>query len=364
MNQNRQRRRLSGAARAAGLPAFAGLAGLAAVLLFAGGLPLAAAPAGANERVVHLYTGRHYPADRELYDLFQAKTGIRVRALEGKTGALLEKLRLEGEDSPADVFMTVDAGNLWRAEQAGLFQPLRSPVLESRIPAAYRSPDDLWFGFATRNRIAYYAPARVSEPPASWEDLADPRFRGRICVRSSSNIYNLSLLSSFIASEGAAAAEAWARAVRANMARKPAGGDTDQIRAVAAGVCDLAIGNHYYYARLLASGKEGDRAVTDAVKPLWLGEDGAGVHANISGAGLLRSAKNTEEARAFLEFLASDEAQAVFAAANNEYPVAEGVALSDALRSLGRHRTAPAAVAVYGRNQEQAQRIYDRVGWE
>ena len=237
------------------------------------------------QEVLKIYTGRHYPADKLLYEKFEAQTGIQIQELEGKTSVLLERLKLEGDNSPADLFITVDAGNLWRAAEAGLLQPVSSQTLTKRIPAKYRNEENLWFGFATRNRIAFYNPATLTDPPTSWHDLSDARFAGKICVRSSSNIYNLSLLASFIELWGEAQATDWAAAVRNNMARDPQGGDTDQIRAVAAGVCDIAIANHYYYARLLASAKPEDQAVTAKAQPLWLGEADTGVHANISGSG-------------------------------------------------------------------------------
>ena len=315
------------------------------------------------QEVLNIYSGRHYPADKILYERFEAQTGIKIRTLEGKTSVLLERLKLERENSPADLFITVDAGNLWRAAEADLFQPVSSSVLTSRIPEKYRNPEGLWFGFATRNRIVFYNPARVRVPPTSWQDLADSRFKGKICVRSSSNIYNLSLLASFVELWGEAKATEWAQAIRDNMARDPSGGDTDQIRAVAAGVCDLSIGNHYYYARLLASDKPEDKAVTEVVKPLWLGESDMGVHANISGAGVLRSAKNKRAAIRYLEFLATEDSQLVFSEANNEYPVVLGVAVAPVLERLGVHKTSEINVSVYGENQPIAQRLYDSVGW-
>ena len=332
-----------------------GVAGLAVLVL---GVNIARA------QTLNIYTGRHYPADQMLYDLFQSQTGITVNALEGKTGALLERLRLEGDESPADLFITVDAGNLWRARNLDLLAPVVSDVLVARIPPHLRSPENLWFGFATRSRIAFYNPRVLAAPPRRWSDLALPEYREQICARSSSNIYNLSLLASFIERDGEDAAARWAQGVVANFARPPAGGDTDQLRAAAEGICGVAIANHYYYARLLASESAADNDVAAALVPLWLGEEGDGVHANISGGALLRSAKNREEAVAFLEFLASDRAQEIFAEANNEYPVVAGVALSPVLDVLGLHRTEEVNVSVYGRNQALAQRIYDRAGWQ
>lgn len=312
---------------------------------------------------VNLYSSRHYDTDEALYENFTKQTGIKVNRIEGNADAMIERITSEGQASPADLLITVDAGRIWRAEQAGILAPVESAVLNERVPAHLRHPDGLWFGFSTRARVIYIDPARVAEPPKSYAELADPKYKGQICIRSSSNIYNLSLLSSIIAHEGAEAAEAWAAGVVANMARDPQGGDTDQIRAVAAGECAMAVGNTYYYVRLMRSEKPEDKAVVEKVKLVWP-EGGHGVHANISGAGLVKTAPNKKAAVMFLEYLASDEAQGYFANGNNEYPVVANVLENPALESLGTPTFDTVNVKVYGENQPEAQKIFDRVGWK
>jgi iron(III) transport system substrate-binding protein len=260
--------------------------------------------------------------------------------------------------------MTVDAGRLWRAEQEGVFQSIESPVLDERVPAAMRHPDNKWFGFSQRVRAIFYDPNDID--PAnlkSYEDLADPRFQGEICIRSSNNIYNQSLLASLIAHHGKEEAEAWAQGVVDNMARDPEGGDTDQILGVASGECNIAVANHYYYARLLESDDPEERAAAEKVKVLFPNQDGRGAHVNIGGAGVVRNAPHHENATRFLEFLASDEAQALFVEGNHEYPVVEGAAKDPVLDSLGDFKTDDINVSALGENNPEAIRIFDRAGW-
>ena len=324
----------------------------------------AVAPARAEEEL-NIYTSRHYQSDEAFYENFTKETGIRINRIEGKDDALIERLRNEGRNSPADVLITVDAGRLWRADQLGLFREVDSDSLDRRIPAELRSAEGHWFGFSLRARLIFYDKARI-EPGAikTYEDLADPRWKGRVCIRSSSNIYNLSLLSSMIASRGEKAAEAWAKGVVANFARDPEGGDTDQIRAVAAGECGIAVANSYYFARLLASDDPADRKVAEAVGVVFPNQDDRGTHVNISGAGVLKWAPHPDAAVRFLEYLASDEAQRIFADGNDEYPVVEAVPANKVLRKLGDFKRDTLNVAEYGRNQPLAQMIFDRAGWK
>jgi iron(III) transport system substrate-binding protein len=318
-----------------------------------------------EQPVVNIYSARHYQSDEELYQAFTAATGIRVRRIEGTDDALIERILQEGGASPADILFTVDAGRLWRAEQAGVFQPVESPLLNQRIPAQLRHPGGQWFGFSSRARIIFYDPERI-EPDAitRYEDLADPRWRGELCIRSGSNIYNLSLMASMIAAHGPEQAEEWARGVVANFARNPQGGDTDQIRAVAAGECGIAVANSYYFARLLTSGDPSDRAVVERLRWVFPNQQDRGTHVNISGAGVVTSARNPAGAVAFLEFLASNEAQTRFARGNNEYPVVTGAALENpALEQLGPFKADPLDAAMYGVHQAEAQRALDRAGW-
>ena len=320
-----------------------------------------------QDSVLNIYSSRHYQTDEALYAGFTQQTGIRINRIEAGEDALIERLKNEGARSPADVLITVDAGRLWRAEQLGLFQPVQSEILERRIPASFREPGGHWFGFSMRARVIAYAKDRVpgAEVPRTYESLADAKWKDRICVRSSSNIYNLSLMGSLIEQLGEAQAEAWAKAVRANMARAPKGGDTDQLKAVAAGECDVAISNHYYYARLARSEKPEDRAVADKIGIVFPNQSGRGTHVNISGAGVLKHAPHRANAVKFLEYLAGDAAQRYFADGNNEWPVVPSVRVNNpALAALGAFKYDTLNVAALGRNQPASQRLYDRVAWK
>lgn len=322
----------------------------------------AAGTASADE--VNIYSARHYDSDQALYDAFTEKTGIDVNVLQGSSDQLIERIKREGKASPADVMITVDAGRLWRAEEEGIFQSVDSKVLDERLPATVRQPDGKWFGFSQRVRAIFYDPQDVD--PANlktYEDLADPRFKGELCIRSSNNIYNQSLLASIIAHDGKQKAEQWAQGVVDNMARDPEGGDTDQILGVASGECDIAVANHYYYARLLESDNPDDRAAAKKVQILFPNQDGRGAHVNIGGAGVVRDAPHRENAVRFLEFLASDEAQALFVKGNHEYPVVDGVAKDPVLESWGDFKRDDLNVSALGENNPEAIRIFDRVGW-
>src|SRR6056297_128140 len=331
---------------------------LLAVAMVASGLGLA------QDAAVNVYTARHYDTDEALYDRFEELTGIAVNVIEGDSDELISRIESEGANSPADVFITVDAGRLWRAEQAGLLAGVDSPVLNAVVPENLRHPDGLWFGLTQRVRGIVYAPDRVDVSElGTYEGLTEPTLEGRICIRSSNNIYNQSLLASLIASLGQDAAETWAAGVVENMARPPQGGDTDQIRAVAAGECDVAVVNHYYLARLMQSDDPADNEVADAVGWLFPNQDGRGAHVNVSGAGVVASAPNRANAIRFVTFLTTPAAQTVFAGGNDELPVVDGVASSDATESLGDFVTDAVNVSLYGRNNPDAVRIFDRVGW-
>jgi iron(III) transport system substrate-binding protein len=326
---------------------------------------LVLAPTQAEEQVLNLYSSRHYQTDEALYANFTKATGIKVNRIEAGEDPLIERLKQEGARSPADVLLTVDAGRLWRAEQAGLLQPVQSKVLEERVPASLRHPEGLWFGFSMRARPIFYAKGRVDPATISdYESLADPRHKGKVCIRSSSNVYNLSLMSSLIAAHGPDKAESWARGVVANMARAPKGGDTDQLMAVAAGECDIAVANTYYYVRLLKSTKPADKAAAEKIGVVFPNQKGRGTHVNISGAGVAKNAPHRAAAIKFLEYLASPEAQAYFANGNNEYPVVGAVTGNKELQSLGDFRKDTLNVSLFGRNQGAAQQAYDRAGWK
>lgn len=319
---------------------------------------------GAAAQTVNLYSARHYDVDQQLYDGFTEKTGIEVQVLEGSSDQLVERIQREGIASPADVLITVDAGRLWRAEQADVLQSVESAVLEERIPPYLRHPDGLWFGFSQRMRLIYVNPDRVDpEMVATYEDLARPELEGQVCIRSSNNIYNQSLLASMIEIHGAEGAEQWAEGLVRNLAREPQGGDTDQIRGVAAGECDVAVANHYYYLRLANSEDPADREVAENVKVIFPNQDGRGVHVNIGGAGVVKNAPHRENAVKFLEYLASDEAQELFAKANYEYPVTEDVQRHEALQEWGDVKLDQLNIDALGRNNPEAVRVADRAGW-
>lgn len=316
-------------------------------------------------RRLNLYSSRHYDTDDQLYEGFRQATGIRVNVVEAEADQLIERIKSEGQNSPADLLMTVDAGRLWRAEQQGLFQPVTSTTLTNAIPAALRHPDGLWFGLTKRARVIMYNKTVVNPRELStYEDLVDPKWRGRILVRSSTNIYNQSLVGSLIAAHGAAQTETWARGLVANFARNPEGGDTDQIKAAAAGLGDIAIANTYYLARLIKSDKREDRQVAETMGVFFPNQGDRGTHVNISGAGVVKTAPHREAAIQFLEYLASPAAQAIFAQSNNEYPVVEGVALDSVVAGFGQFKADPLNAAVFGRNNPEALRITDRAGWK
>ncbi len=324
------------------------------------------APArAADEPVLNLYSARHYQTDEALYDNFTKATGIKINRIEAGDDQLVERLKNEGAASPADVLLIVDAARLWQAQQMGLFQPVRSAVLDERIPAKYRDPGNNWFGFSYRARVIVYNKTMVDRANvATYGLLADPRNKGKVCTRSGSHPYNLSLIGSQIAHLGEAGAEAWAKGVVANMARMPKGGDSDQIKAVAAGECALALTNTYYYARIMRSTAPADREIVAKTGVVFPDQDGLGTHVNISGAGVLRSAPHRENAVKFLEYLSSADAQRYFADGNNEWPVVPSVVVANpALDALGKFRIDPLPIASYGKYTAEAQKIADRVGW-
>jgi len=329
------------------------------------GFALASSPVLAQEKVLNLYSSRHYQTDEALYANFTKATGIKLNRIEAGEDPLIERLRNEGAASPADVLVTVDAGRLWRAEQMGLFQPIESKVLASRLPENMRNPNNQWFGFSARARVLVYNKSMLKAGEVlNYEDLADPRLKGKVCSRSGGHIYNLSLMSALIEHWGEAKAEAWAKGVVANLARTPRGGDTDQIRAVAAGECAVAISNDYYYARLMRSDNPDDRKVVDATALVYPNQKSFGTHMNVSGAGVIKTSKNRDAAVRYLEYLASDAAQSYFADGNNERPVARGVQINNkALASLGNFKQDTLNISVLGRNQPLAQKIFDRVGF-
>lgn len=315
------------------------------------------------EEVVNVYSARHYDTDLALYDRFLETTGVRVRLIEGGSDALIERLANEAEFSPADVLITVDAGRLWRARQRGVLQAVQSSVLSARIPAHLRDADGYWFGLSKRARvIVYNKAAGLPEGVARYEDLAAEALRGQVCMRSSGNIYNVSLLASLIAHSGEPDAEAWARGVVANFRRPPQGNDTAQLKAVAAGECGVSIANTYYLGRLLGAEAEADRAVAAAIGVLFPNQAGRGAHVNISGAGVARHAPHRDNAVRFLEYLTGDFAQRLFAEGNNEYPVVG--AATGPIATLGAFAEDTLPATMLGSHQASAVKVFDRAGWK
>ena len=321
-------------------------------------------PAFAQEKVLNLYSARHYQTDEALYSSFTRQTGIKINRIEGKEDELLERIKNEGANSPADVFITVDAARLAQADALGLFAPVQSKLLDERIPAHLRSTD--WFAFSTRARVILYNKAAVNpDDVRSYEDLAHPKLKGKVCVRSGAHPYNLSLGSALIHHLGEQKTEEWAKGLVANFARAPKGGDTDQIKAVAAGECGVSISNTYYIARLLRSEKPEDKKAMEKIGVVWPNQKNFGTHINISGGGMLKTAPHKEAAIKFLEYLASDDAQRYFADGNNEYPVVASAATENpALVSLGRFKAETVPIGKVGANTAAVQQMLDRVGFK
>lgn len=321
------------------------------------------------QQVLNLYSARHYQTDEALYDNFTKATGIRINRIDGDDSGILSRLKSEGAASPADVVLLVDAARLWRAEADGLFQPVKSTLLEQRIPATLRSDDkgqgSSWFGFSTRARVVVYDKTRVQRSEVdTYEELAAPANKGRLCIRSGSHPYNVSLFGSMLVQMGPEKTEAWLKGLVDNMARAPKGGDTDQIRAVAAGECAVAVTNSYYLARMMRSAKPEDRAVVEKVAVVFPNQGGAGTHVNIAGGAVARYARNRDAAVRFLEYLASDEAQRYFADGNNEWAVVAGVRTANpALQALGDFKAEAVPVSAIGASQAEVQRMLDRVGF-
>jgi len=313
---------------------------------------------------VNIYSSRHYDTDLDLYENFTEETGIAVNLIEGSSDELIERINSEGVNSPADVVITVDAGRLWRAKEADVLQPISSGVLEERIPAELRDPENYWFGLSQRVRGIIYHKDRVD--PSELEgylELADDKWEGRLCIRSSNNIYNQSLVASMIESYGVEETESWAEQFVENFARSPQGGDTDQIKAVAAGQCDVTIANHYYLARLYNSRTDADREAAGAVDIYFPSEEHGGTHVNISGAGVAANSPNKENAIRFIEYLTQPLAQQYYAGGNYEFPVVEGIETPDILDEFGEFESDLVNVAAYGKNNPEAIRLMDRAGW-
>ena len=333
---------------------------------------LAAGPALAQDQVLNLYSARHYPSDEALYSQVTRSTGIRIQRVDADDAGILARLRAEGAASPADVILLVDAARLWRGEAEGLFQPVKSAALDAAIPAQLRSAPNAdgasaWYGFSTRARVIVYDKAKVQRDDVdTYEELGDPKNKGRLCIRTGSHPYNLSLFGSVYEHLGAARTEAWLKGMVDNMARAPKGGDTDQIRAVAAGECAVAVSNSYYLARLMRSSKPEDQAVVEKVGVVFPNQTSWGTHVNIAGGAVAKHAKNQANAIKFLEYLASPAAQEHFANGNNEWPAAKGVKLDNpALQAMsgGSFKSETIPISTVGKNSVTVQQMLDRVGF-
>lgn len=317
------------------------------------------------EGELNLYSSRHYDTDERLYSEFTEATGIEINRIEGNADELIARMDAEGANSPADVFLTVDTVRLSRAKDLGLLQPVDSEVLDRAVPAYLRDEDDEWFGFSQRSRILFYDAADVPNPPRTYQDLADPAYEGMICIRSATNVYTQNIVAALIAHLGEEAVADWAEAVVGNFARDPQGGDTDQLRGLVSGECDIAMSNTYYFARALRKDVDGLGADDlDGIGWVFPNQNDIGAHMNISGGGVAANAPNRDNAVAFLEYLASAPAQAYFSAGNDEYPAVPGVGLSPSVAALGIFRPDTIDLSEIAGNIEAANRILAEAGWE
>ena len=330
----------------------------------AAGTVLAGSVAAQDAGELNLYSSRHYDTDERLYSDFEAQTGIKINRIEGNADELIARIEAEGTNSPADVLLTVDTSRLQRAKDAGILQPVASATLEERIPANLQDADDQWFGFSQRARIIFFDADDVAEPPTTYLALADPAYEGMVCSRSSTNVYSQTLMAAMIENHGEDVAREWAQGVVDNFARDPQGGDTDQLLAIVSGECDVVLSNTYYFARALRTEVEGLSGALDQIGWVFPSQDAEGAHMNLSGGSVAANAPNRENAVAFLEYLASDSAQAYFSAGNDEYPAVPSVERSESVAALGDFVGDDASLSAVAENIPAAQRIFDEVGWE
>lgn len=328
-------------------------------------LLVGAAGAAHAEGELNLYSSRHYDTDERLYSDFEALTGITINRIESKADELIARIKAEGENSPADILLTVDTSRLERAKSEGILQSIDSDVLETRIPSHLQDEDNQWFGFSQRARIVFYDKQDVSDPPRTYVDLADPKYKGQVCHRSSTNVYSITLLSAVIENYGEEAATAWAKGVVDNFARDPQGGDTDQLRGLVSGECDVSISNTYYFARALRKDVEGlAKADLENIGWVFPSQNAEGAHMNLSGGGVAVNAPNKDNAIRFLEYLASDQAQQYFSAGNDEYPGVPGVAISPSVAQLGLFKPDDVDQSAVAQHAATAVKIFSDVGWK
>ncbi len=343
------------------------LTALSFLTLLAAGTPVLA-----QEQVLNLYSARHYSTDEALYANFTKATGIKIQRVDADDAGILARLKAEGSASPADVILLVDAARLYKGEVDGLFKPVKSKLLQDVLPAQYRAAPTAegtaWFGFSTRARVIVYDKLKVKrEDVDTYEELADPKHKGKVFIRSGSHLYNLSLFGAMTTHLGEKKAEDWLKGIVANLARDPKGGDTDQIKAVGAGECQIAVSNTYYIARLLRSSSPEDKALMEKVGVVFPNQSSWGTHLNIAGGAVARHAKNTAAAVKFLEYLASPEAQGYFANGNNEWPTAKGVKVNNpALQAMsgGDFKAETIPLAAVGAHTVKVQQMLDRVGFK
>ena len=326
---------------------------------------LALIPPAGPAQEVNVYSGRKEALIKPLFDEYTKETGIRVNLVTGKADALIKRLELEGENSPADLLLTVDAGRLHRAKELGLLQAITSAELDEAVPENYRDPQGYWYGLSIRARVIVHSRTEIKPAQLStYEALADPAWHNQLCVRSSSNIYNQSLVASMLAHHGPEETESWIRGLVGNFARDPKGGDRDQVKAVAAGQCNLALVNTYYLAGMLSSGIDAEVDAAEQVALFWPNQDGRGAHVNVSGAGVTRSARHKDAAVRLLEFLVSVPAQEWYGKTNSEFPVREGLSGDSTLQSWGEFKADNLNLAILGENNQDAVRAMDRAGWK
>jgi iron(III) transport system substrate-binding protein len=316
------------------------------------------------EGEVNLYSSRHYDTDERLYSDFTKATGITINRIEGKADELIARMQAEGANSPADILLTVDTSRLKRAADAGVLQSAYSEVLEARMPSNLQDADNQWFGFSQRARIIFFDKNEVSEPPMDYVSLANPKYKGMVCHRSSSNVYSQTLLASVIENHGVEAATAWAQGMVDNFARDPQGGDTDQLRGIVSGECDIAVANTYYFARAMRIDVSGVTDDIDQIGWVFPAQEAEGAHMNLSGGGVAAHAPNRANAIAFLEYLSSDQAQQYFSAGNDEFPAVKGVALSESVAKLGAFKADDVNLSAVALNLPAAQKIFNDVGWK
>jgi iron(III) transport system substrate-binding protein len=332
--------------------------------ILASALTAAVATSAAAEGELNLYSSRHYDTDERLYSDFEEATGITINRIEGKADELIARMEAEGANSPADILLTVDTSRLARAKNADLLQSIDSAVLEDKVPANLQDTDNQWFGFSQRARIIFFDKAEVANPPATYLDLAKPEYKGLVCIRSSTNTYNQTLLASIVTHHGEEVAKEWATGVVANMARDPQGGDTDQLRGIVSGECEISVANTYYFARSIRKEVKGLSAERDMIGWVFPSADAEGAHMNLSGAGVAAHAPNKDNAIKFLEYLASPQAQEYFSNGNDEFPVVAGVNLAPSVAALGEFKADDVVLADVAKNIPVAQKIFNEVNWK